>query len=60
MLRPIDNKPYIGILEGKKINHPALMQEKRTRMKILLIDQELDIPIKKINGILKEVIALHK
>jgi hypothetical protein len=53
-------QPYIGIVEGKKIKHPELILERRARMKILLIDPESDIPLKKINGILKEVIALYK
>lgn len=53
-------KPYIGIVEGTKINHPDLLQENRTRMKIMLIDPEKDIPIKKINSILNSVIALYK
>lgn len=52
-------QPYIGIVEGKKINHPELIQEKRARMKILLINPELDIPVTKIDRILKEVIALY-
>ena len=53
-------QPYIGIVEGKKINHPELILGKRARMKILLIDPESDIPLKKINSILKEVITLYK
>jgi hypothetical protein len=53
-------QPYIGIVEGRKINHPELLQEKRARMKILLIDPDVDIPIKKIDRILKEVIALYR
>jgi hypothetical protein len=53
-------QPYIGIVEGKKINHPDLIQEKRARMKILLLDPERDLPMKKINAILKEVISLYK
>jgi hypothetical protein len=53
-------KPYIGIAEGNKINHPDLLIEKRKRIKILLIDPSKDVPIRKINGILKEVIALYK
>lgn len=53
-------QPYIGIVEGLKINHKDLLQEKRARMKILLIDPEKDIPVKKIKSILKEVIALYK
>lgn len=54
------NQPYIGIVEGKKINHPELIIEKRARMKILLIDAGKDIPVKKINAILKEVLKLYK
>jgi hypothetical protein len=53
-------QPYIGIVEGNKINHPDLLQEKRARMKILLVDHTKDIPVKKINVILKEMIALYK
>jgi hypothetical protein len=53
-------QPYIGIVEGKAINHPDLIQEKRARMKILLIDPMKDIPIKKIDKILKEVLALYR
>ncbi|MBS1600995.1 MAG: DUF1801 domain-containing protein [Bacteroidetes bacterium] len=53
-------QPYIGIVEGKKINHPDLIIEKRARMKILLIDADKNLPMKKINTILKEVIALYK
>lgn len=54
------NQPYLGIVEGNKIHHPDLVQEKRARMKILLIDPTKDIPVKKINAILKEMIALYK
>jgi Domain of unknown function (DU1801) len=53
-------QPYIGIVEGKKINHPDLLQEKRARMKILLIDPTMDMPMKKINSILREVVALYQ
>jgi hypothetical protein len=53
-------QPYLGIVEGKKIHHPDLIQEKRARMKILLLDPTKDIPLKKINGILKEVIGFYK
>jgi hypothetical protein len=53
-------QPYIGIVEGQKINHPDLLQEKRARMKILLLDPLKNIPVNKINGILKEVLALYK
>ena len=53
-------QPYLGIVEGKKINHPDLIVEKRARMKILLLDADKDIPIRKINTLLKKVLALYK
>ena len=53
-------QPYIGIVEGKSIDHPDLIAEKRSRMKILLLDPLKDIPIKKIDTLLKEVIDLYK
>ena len=53
------NIPYIGIVEGAKINHPDLIQENRKRMKILLIDPSKDIPIRKLNTIMKAVIKLY-
>ncbi len=54
------HQPYLGIVEGKKINHPDLIIEKRARMKILLLDPNKNIPVKKIDRILKEVLALYK
>jgi len=53
------NQPYLGIVEGKRIEHPDLLQEKRSRMKILLLDAEKDLPVKKIKKILKEALALY-
>jgi hypothetical protein len=37
-----------------------LLQEKRARMKIFLLDPDKDILVKKIDAILKEVLALYK
>src|SRR5450432_904448 len=53
-------QPYVGIVEGRLIDRPDLIVGKRARMKILLIDPARDIPVRKINGILKEVLALYK
>jgi hypothetical protein len=53
------HQPYIGIVEGNRINHPDLLVEKRARMKILLIDPTKDLPKSKINSILKTVLALY-
>ncbi|MFA6151479.1 MAG: DUF1801 domain-containing protein [Chitinophagaceae bacterium] len=49
-------QPYLGIVEGGKIHHPDLIQEKRSRMKILLINPDKDIPLKKIEFILNETL----
>ncbi|MEJ7643982.1 MAG: DUF1801 domain-containing protein [Chryseolinea sp.] len=49
--------PYIGIVSGNKIKHPALVQENRVRMKILPIDPEKDLPVKLIRSILKLAVA---
>ena len=53
-------QPYLGIVEGGRMTHTDLLQEKRARMKILLIDPEKDIPLKTIEGILKEALILYK
>lgn len=53
-------QPYIGIVDGKSIDHPDLLVEKRARMKILLLDASKNIPLKKISRILNEVLALYQ
>jgi hypothetical protein len=53
-------KPYLGIVDGKWVHHPELLLEKRARMKIFLVDPNKNIPVKKINAILKETLALYK
>jgi hypothetical protein len=51
-------QPYIGMIDGNKMDHPQLIQEKRSRMKILLVDMEKDIPIDLIDKLLKQAISL--
>lgn len=51
--------PYIGFVEGRKIDHPALIIEDRARMKIMLLDPNTDVPIETINVILKIGIDLY-
>jgi hypothetical protein len=53
-------QPYLGIVEGKHFNHPGLIIEKRSRMKIMLFDAEKQLPIKTIKLILKQAIDLYK
>src|SRR5687767_1609714 len=44
-------QPYLGIVEGKRIEHPDLIIEDRARMKIMLFDLQKDLPVKKIKSI---------
>jgi hypothetical protein len=53
-------QPYIGIVDGNKIDHPDLIVEKRARMKILLIDPGKNIPLRKMALILRNVLELYK
>ncbi len=53
-------QPYIGIVEGHQINHPDLIVEKRARMKILLLDPTKDLPIEKIDFILKLALTFYQ
>ena len=54
-----NGSPYIGIVEGKKIDHPALIIEDRARMKIMLLDPTADLPMDTIDYLLKIAISLY-
>ena len=51
-------QPYIGFVDGKLLNHELLMQEKRSRMKVLLVDLNSDIPIDLIKALITNAIVL--
>ncbi len=53
-------QPYIGIVEGQRFDQSFLLKENRSRMKIMLIDQNDDLPIKPINTILQKAISFYK
>lgn len=53
-------KPYLGIVEGKRMNHPLLHQEQRSRMKIFLLDPEEDMPLDTINEILDTMLTFYR
>jgi hypothetical protein len=53
-------QPYLGMVEGKHLHHPDLLMEKRSRMKILLFDPAVDLPIEKIKNILEEALDLYR
>lgn len=50
--------PYIGFVDGKLMDHPELLQEKRSRMKILLLDPEKDLPMRTIDALVHQAITL--
>lgn len=55
----IDKKtkqPYLGIMDGYKLEHPLLLQEKRARVKILMLEVEEDLPIALIAKFFRQLI----
>jgi hypothetical protein len=54
------HQPYIGIVEGKKIDHPLLVMEKRLRMKIITLDAYEDLPVDIIKTILQLAIDIYE
>lgn len=53
-------QPYIGIVEGKRFDELFLIQEDRSRMKIMLLDPNKDLPLQTIENILQKAINLYK
>lgn len=53
-------QPYIGIVEGRHFDQPFLIQEKRSRMKVMMLDAEKDLPVKLIRQIINQALALYK
>lgn len=52
-------QPYLGIVNGVHIDDPLLLQEDRTRMKVMRFDAIADLPEKNIRTILEKAIQLH-
>lgn len=53
-------QPYIGLVEGKYFTQPFLLQEKRSRMKIMLLDPNRDLPVQTINTVIKQALDLYR
>ena len=53
-------QPYIGIVEGKHFDEPFLIQEKRSRMKIMMFDSEKDLPLEQIESVIQKALNLYK
>jgi hypothetical protein len=52
--------PFLGMVEGKHLHHPELMYEDRSRIKIMIIDPEADLPVDTIRFILNEALDLYR
>ena len=59
-IRKKDKQPYIGIVEGHRLDHPMLFAENRSRMKVLYLDPAEDLPIETIQQILQQALMLYK
>lgn len=53
-------EPYIGLVDGGLLEHPALEQGNRARMKILRIKPEEDLPVELIEEVLCEALKLKE
>lgn len=55
-----NKQPYIGIVEGKHFDEPFLLQETRSRMKIMLFDIDQDLPLEQIEMVVQKALNLYK
>ncbi|WP_418262342.1 DUF1801 domain-containing protein [Flavobacterium faecale] len=53
-------QPYISLVEGKLFEELFLLQEKRARMKIMLLDMDEDLPIEQIEAVIQKAISFYK
>ncbi|MET0944112.1 MAG: DUF1801 domain-containing protein [Flavobacterium sp.] len=53
-------QPYIGIVEGKYFDESFLLQEARSRMKIMLLNAGEDLPLEQIQKVVQKAINLYK
>lgn len=54
------NQPYIGFVEGLQIHHPNLIQEKRARMKIWLVNAHDDLPIGELKNVFDQMLTIYR
>ena len=52
--------PYIGFVDGAIIDHPALVQGDRKRMKIFSVDPTKDAPVRSLNEVLAMAIEVRE
>jgi hypothetical protein len=52
-------QPYIGFVEGKLFNEDYLLKESRSRMKIMQIDPNKDLSLRRIEKLLTKALHNH-
>ncbi|TPG33877.1 DUF1801 domain-containing protein [Flavobacterium pectinovorum] len=55
-----NKQPYIGIVEGKHFEESFLIQENRSRMKIMMLNNNEDLPLEQIERVIEKAINLYK
>lgn len=53
-------QPYVGFVDGHMLEHPDLLEEKRARMKILLLDPTRDVPVAKVSKLLRAALKARQ
>lgn len=54
------NEPYLLFVEGKHLNHPELEVGNRSRMKIMRINPNLELPMDAIQSVITDAVNLYK
>ncbi len=55
----ITGAPYVGFVDGKLIDHPCLIQGKRSRMKIFPINPDEDLPVDELHNLLVKSLSIR-
>ncbi len=53
-------EPYVLMVEGQYLHHPQLEEGSRSRMKILRVDPNRDLPLKTLKIVLKKALDLYR
>ena len=56
----VHKQPYIGIVEGLHFDEPFLIQENRSRMKIMLFNPNENLPLQTIENMLQKALNLYR
>jgi len=52
-------KPYLGIVEGSRVEFEGLVQGNRKRMKIFMVDPHKNLPVRNIKNILRQMLKVY-